>query len=137
MTDRPLRPCAACGRVSRGRCSCRPARRRWLESPTGRPTGRTASADGYGARWYRYSVAFRSRYPFCGARPSGYPPTGDSVCQAAGRLVPCAPGNKRSVVDHITPVTGPHDPRFYDQANHQTLCQRCHNQKRHRERGGG
>lgn len=54
--------------------------------------------------------------------------THDSVCAAKGLIVP------GRVVDHIIPVTGPDDPRFYDQANHQYLCDRCHNAKRNRER---
>ena len=42
-----------------------------------------------------------------------------------------------TVVDHIMPVTGADDPRFYDPTNHQALCERCHNVKRQREAMGG
>jgi 5-methylcytosine-specific restriction endonuclease McrA len=38
-----------------------------------------------------------------------------------------------SVVDHVIPVTGPDDPRFYVPECHQALCDRCHNVKRSRE----
>jgi 5-methylcytosine-specific restriction endonuclease McrA len=45
------------------------------------------------------------------------------------------------MIDHIVPVTGPDDPRFWDMSNHQALCSRahgCHDRKRQREgRTGG
>jgi 5-methylcytosine-specific restriction endonuclease McrA len=42
-----------------------------------------------------------------------------------------------TVVDHIVPVTGPDDPKFYDAGNHQLLCHHCHNVKRQREQQQG
>lgn len=32
-------------------------------------------------------------------------------------------------VDHIIPVDGPDDPRFWDPENHQSLCHACHSAK--------
>lgn len=89
----------------------------------------TAAARGYDRRWQRYVARFRARYPLCGDRPAEAPATTDSVCQAARIIRPMY------VVDHIVPVTGPDDPTFYRPANHQALCESCHNAKRRRERG--
>lgn len=100
----------------------------------------TAHARGYGATWRHYTEWFRAelfrldvtRAGLCGARLPGAPPTHDSECQAKGYVVP------GHVVDHIVPVTGPNDPRFYDPTNHQLLCDGrgngCHDRKRQRER---
>lgn len=32
-------------------------------------------------------------------------------------------------VDHIIPVDGPNDPRFWDHKNHQGLTHECHSRK--------
>lgn len=88
----------------------------------------TASARGYGSRWGRYRASYLEAYPFCGDRAPQAPKTTDSRCQAYNRLEPA------TVVDHIIPVTGPTDPSFYEDANHQALCESCHNVKRQRER---
>jgi 5-methylcytosine-specific restriction endonuclease McrA len=61
----------------------------------------------------------------------GAPETGDSVCKREGRVTQLANGG--GVVDHIEPVDGKDDPRFWDQANHAGLCDRCHDLKRQRE----
>jgi 5-methylcytosine-specific restriction endonuclease McrA len=57
--------------------------------------------------------------------------TADSECLQQGRTTEVQ--GKFGVTDHIVPVTGPDDPRFYDESNHQSLCNRCHNRKRQRE----
>lgn len=88
-----------------------------------------SAARGYDRRWRRYVARFRARYPLCGDHPPEAPATTDSVCQASKIIRPMF------VVDHIVPVTGPHDPTFYQPANHQALCESCHNMKRRRERG--
>ena len=96
----------------------------------------SSSARGYGAEWQRYTVWFRDAMfrrqvknaGLCGARLPGTRNTEDSRCQAEGRIT------RGEVIDHITPVTGPKDPTFYDSSNHQLLCQSCHNAKRQRER---
>lgn len=41
-----------------------------------------------------------------------------------------------TVVDHIKPHDGDIDA-FWDETNHQPLCEYCHNQKTARERGWG
>jgi 5-methylcytosine-specific restriction protein A len=55
------------------------------------------------------------------------PVTGDSECCRRGWMT------KADLVDHIVPVSGPADPRFYDLENLQGLCHPCHNRKRQRE----
>lgn len=37
------------------------------------------------------------------------------------------------VIDHIEPVDGPNDPRFWQRENWQGLCARDHDRKRQRE----
>jgi len=87
---------------------------------------------GYGSRWRDYRERFLARYPLCGMRPgqarlaAGF--TEWSKCKAGGFLVPA------TRVDHILPVAGAQDARFWDAANHQALCERCHNSKTSRER---
>jgi 5-methylcytosine-specific restriction protein A len=87
----------------------------------------TSTARGYDSRWARYSRAFRAEYPVCGMRPSGATATSDSLCRASGRVSPA------ECVDHIVPIIGSDDPRFYDATNHQALCDSCHAVKRARE----
>lgn len=67
-----------------------------------------ASARGYGPRWRRYSKGYRAKHPWC------------RQCTREGRRSPT------QVVDHIQPVAGPNDPKFWHQANHQPLCRSCH-----------
>jgi 5-methylcytosine-specific restriction protein A len=43
--------------------------------------------------------------------------------------------NKASIVDHVRPHHGEAD-LFYDEANLQALCKRCHDRKTAREDGG-
>lgn len=100
----------------------------------------SASSRGYGARWRRYVEWYRAelmrlhvpRAGLCGARLPGAPVTTHSRCTALGLVMP------GHVVDHIEPVSGPDDPRFYDPTNHQLLCDGrghgCHDAKRQQER---
>jgi 5-methylcytosine-specific restriction endonuclease McrA len=37
------------------------------------------------------------------------------------------------MVDHIEPVTGPEDRKFWDPTNHQPICRSCHGVKTRRE----
>ncbi len=53
----------------------------------------------------------------------GGPSAEHSRCRHEGRDVPATD------VDHIVPVTGPDDPRFWAPANHQSLCHDCHSAK--------
>ena len=67
----------------------------------------TAGDRGYGERWRRYRVFYLKRHPIC----------------------VCGCGRPARVVDHIEPVTGPQDPKFWDPTNHQALTVQCHNRK--------
>lgn len=67
------------------------------------------------ARWQRARAAQLAREPCCRS------------CTAEGRLTPA------TVVDHITPVRL--GGAFYDAANHQSLCNTCHQRKSRSERG--
>lgn len=66
------------------------------------------------ARWRTLRKAQLQREPLC------------RRCQADARLTPA------SVVDHIKPVNQGGD--FWDTANHQSLCQSCHQRKSAHER---
>ena len=79
-----------------------------LPSPP-RRRARTA-ARGYGARWQRFRLWFLKRNPLC------------VKCQRAAVHV-----------DHIIPVTGRDDPKFYEPGDHQPLCHSCHSRKTRRE----
>lgn len=97
----------------------------------------TAAARGYNRRWDAYrswylDELFRRKVPragLCGARLPSATLTSDSRCAQQDCIV------LGTVVDHIIPVTGPDDPRFYNPLGHQLLCESCHNAKRQRERG--
>jgi 5-methylcytosine-specific restriction endonuclease McrA len=100
----------------------------------------TRHERGYGAAWDAYRLDFMNALVtldiplWCGARLPGTPPTTDSQCAAEGRMT------YGRVVDHIVPVKGATDPRFYDRTNLQLLCdgatgRGCHDRKRQRERG--
>jgi 5-methylcytosine-specific restriction protein A len=84
---------------------------------------RSTPADrGYNARWRRYSTEYRNRNPLC------------VECMKRGKLTPVIGG--MGCVDHIVPVTGPDDPLFWDESNHQSLCHTCHSRKTTTEDGG-
>ena len=70
-----------------------------------------ANARGYTWAWNQYTHAYRRRHPLCVA------------CLAIG-LTTAA-----ECVDHITPVSGPDDPLFWEESNHQSLCWSCHSKK--------
>lgn len=71
---------------------------------------KNAEQRGYDRRWQKARKAFLKRHPWC------------VRCKARGRLVPA------TVVDHIKPHRG--DARlFWDEANWQPLCKRCHDHK--------
>lgn len=101
VTLRPSRVCAVPGCPQFEPCPAHPKER----TPDERPN---SSARGYGAKWKAYSEAYRKKHPHC--RP----------CQAQGRLI------SSDLVDHIEPVTGPTDPRFWAKDNHQPICRSCH-----------
>lgn len=82
----------------------------------------TASARGYDSRWSRYRLAFlgRAENALC------------VRCLARGRT------RAATDVDHVTAVSGPGDPLFWTESNHQPLCHSCHSRKTNSEdRGKG
>jgi 5-methylcytosine-specific restriction endonuclease McrA len=112
------------GGKDRGRCPAHAtAYRRAYEAGKG-----SAAARGYDGLWRRTSQHLRrTELPVCGDRLDGRPPTGDSQCRVAGIVT------ASELVDHIRPVDGPGDPGWYDRANLQGMCWRCHQVKRQRE----
>lgn len=73
----------------------------------------SAARRGYTRRWARYARAYLAEHPVC---------------------VRC--GRASEQVDHVRAVTGPEDEGFWNEANHQALCRRCHSSKTAREDGG-
>lgn len=71
----------------------------------------TRTQQGYSNRWLRYSKARLRANPFC------------VRCVREGHP------SFASVTDHIKPHAGEQDPLFWDQTNHQSLCQHHHNRK--------
>lgn len=70
----------------------------------------TAAERGYDRRWQKYRAWYLSQHPLC------------VYCQAKG-IVRAA-----TVVDHIEPHKGD-ERKFWNEANHQSLCAGCHNRK--------
>jgi 5-methylcytosine-specific restriction protein A len=71
----------------------------------------TSASRGYSYRWSKYSLQYRKNNPLC------------VMCEAKGKftLAEC--------VDHIEAVEDRNDPKFWDENNHQSLCNTCHNVK--------
>lgn len=113
MARRPRKACAKPGcpeLVDAGVTYCdRHRRQRYKREDEQRGS---AAERGYDYRWSRYARMYKRANPLCRA------------CALRGLVTPA------HVVDHIEPVTGPDDPLFWDQKNHQSLCESCHNVKR-------
>ena len=95
----------------------------------------SAASRGYDHQWQAFTGRYFGelydlkvpRAGLCGCRHPSAPVTLDSECAATGRA------QLATLVDHIRPIRGRHDPRLYDVSNLQGLCDRCHNRKRQRE----
>lgn len=74
---------------------------------------KSSTHRGYGYRWEKYSRQYRRENPQC------------AKCE-----------KETECVDHIIPVTGPNDPLFWDESNHQPLCNYHHGQKTATEKNG-
>lgn len=106
MPNRPLKPCGRwpCPNLTTGAyCDDHP---RPDQGRGGRPS---AASKGYGYRWRKYRDRFLAR--------------------DENRFCATGCGNLATDVDHIQAVTGPDDPLFWDEANHQALCHSCHSRK--------
>lgn len=119
MPTRPLRPCAHPGcptLVAQGRCP----RHERAQADTARASDHargSATARGYDGRWRAYRRRYLREHPLC------------ADCERAGRVTAA------TVVDHIVPHRGD-AVRFWDERNHQALCQPCHSAKTARSDGG-
>lgn len=85
-------------------------------TPAIRPRERRPSSAGrgYGSAWQKAAALHLARHPLC---------------------VRCS--DLATLVDHIHPVLGPADTGFFEPANHQSLCRRCHAVKTHADRRAG
>ena len=123
MPGRPMKPCAKIGcreLVSSPKRWCKdheqPEKRRaWKDIDRVRGT---ATERGYDHRWAKYSRWYRSQHPLC------------VECERQGRVKPS------EHVDHVQAVTGPDDPLFWAESNHEALCRPCHSRKTAKEDGG-
>jgi 5-methylcytosine-specific restriction protein A len=110
MPSRPKRPCKGIGcpaLVDSGYCDkCRPKAHQADRDARG-----SAQDRGYDARWHRYRDWYLRQHPLC------------VECAKAGVATAA------TIVDHIIPVRGPDDPRFYEYGNHQSLCTEHHAKK--------
>jgi len=77
----------------------------------------TSASRGYTSRWSRVAKLYRIENPWC------------VKCKAKGIL------KFNECVDHIEPVDGPDDPKFWDESNWQGLCISCHSEKTASEDG--
>ncbi|WP_141434394.1 HNH endonuclease [Bacillus sp. 03113] len=112
MPSKPLKPCNnhGCPNLTRERY-CEDHKQLYYKYDQNRGT---SAQRGYGARWRKYSQWFRKKNPIC----------------VSCRSAPSAH------TDHITAVSGPNDPLFWDPTNHQALCHSCHSRKTVKEDGG-
>jgi 5-methylcytosine-specific restriction protein A len=112
MPTMPPHRCLSCGQLVTGRCQrCLAVRlggyRRRFDAHRA-----TASARGYcSERWRTLRQAKLDKDPLC------------SVCLQRGILI------HATDVDHLEPHDGPGDPRFWDWANLDSKCHRCHSRK--------
>ncbi len=120
MPKRPRKPCAFSfcpALVESGQRYCdehRKAEQRKQDEARG-----SAADRGYDHRWGAYARGYKRRHPLC------------MECKRQGRItaVYC--------VDHIEPVESKYDPKFWDETNHQSLCESCHNRKTAKEKRFG
>jgi 5-methylcytosine-specific restriction protein A len=68
----------------------------------------TANERGYTYRWQQYTKRYLNWNPLC------------RMCEQVNRITIA------ELVDHIIPVKGADDPRFFEESNHQGLCRPCH-----------
>lgn len=113
MPSKPLRFCSYPGcseLVTSGKCEKHKQQtRRQYDQQRGTPAQR-----GYGYAWRKYREQFLNDHPVC--EKCWVEPATD--------------------VDHIIAVSGPDDPLFWEQSNHQALGHRCHSRKTASENGG-
>lgn len=115
MPVAPRKPCRTCGQLTNGtycekhekkKVEAVKAERKKYDNDRG-----TAHSRGYNYRWQQYSKQYRINHPLC------------VMCEKEGKLT------LAECVDHIEAVDGPDDPLFWDENNHQSLCNVCHNVK--------
>lgn len=94
----------------------KPVRRPWQPAPVKREYAPHAARDGRydTAQWQTARKAQIARCPCC------------VVCASQGRTTPA------TVTDHIQPVRLGGD--FWNSANHQSLCNQCHQRKSQSEK---
>ena len=80
----------------------------------------SAAKRGYGRRWRKESKLFLAmpENALC------------ATCKKEGRV------RASTCVDHIIPVSGSGDPKFWDKTKWQGSCTECHNKKTATEDGG-
>lgn len=108
MPNRPLHECnhPGCHVLVQGKGNCQKHRRA------------SSTKRGYGGkRWLAFRKVQLEREPLC------------RECLREGRTVAATD------VDHVTPIEGPADPRFYDLECVQSLCHSCHARKTAQESG--
>ena len=89
-----------------------------IKNPTPKPDNRpSASKRGYGARWRKYRKFYLTTHPLC------------VHCNKMDMI------RTATVVDHIIPHKGDME-LFWNETNHQGLCERHHNRKTAKEDGG-
>lgn len=79
------------------------------------PTGdrKSSTERGYGSRWRKARETYLRKHPLC------------VDCERLGRTTPA------TVVDHIVPHRRDQE-LFWDKANWQSLCKRCHDSHKQR-----
>jgi 5-methylcytosine-specific restriction protein A len=118
MPPRPQKPCRhpGCNVLTQDRSGYCPEhaaladQRRQANRAKYEESRGSAAERGYGHKWRSAREGFLRKHPLCAA------------CMKDGKAVPA------TVVDHIRPHKGD-KALFWDRANWQSLCKRCHDAK--------
>lgn len=119
MAIAPKRPCKRCRQATlnpSGYCDACEVKRKKTGAIVDRRRG-TSAQRGYTSRWRKLRGSFIAQNPLC------------AECQRMGKIKPATD------VDHIIPHRGD-EKLFYDWANLQALCHKCHSRKTAKEDGG-
>jgi 5-methylcytosine-specific restriction protein A len=107
---RAKRPCTyprCAALVDSGRCS----KHKHVEAVEHDHRRGNAASRGYDRRWAKYRALYLTRNPWC------------VMCKQDGLI------RAANTVDHIVPISGPSDPLFWPETNHQSLCTSHHSYK--------
>ena len=113
------------------------------------PSRGTTAERGYSYRWRVASQAFLKRYPLCvGCDPKEETPLDEQAQTEGIELLDLLQRNSKLMIhaagcegfarqtDHLVPISGPDDPKFFDETNFRPRSAECHTHKTNACDGG-